>query len=72
MELAQLFDRLVEVVKDVGFPIVAWFVLTSQLEKEREAHEKESLKWAETVNNNTAALERLTQVFEGGNNNGHS
>ena len=53
-----------EPIKDVGFPVLAWYVCTRQLDKEREAHAKESDQFVQALNKNTTVLERLTVYFE--------
>lgn len=64
----ELLDKLADLLQNVGFPIVAWYVCSKQLDAERASHEKEASKWAETVNNNTAAVERLTTFLERSSN----
>lgn len=60
----ELLDKLADLLQNVGFPIIAWYVCSKQLDAERASHEKESAKWSETVDNNTAAVERLTSFLE--------
>lgn len=57
-------ETLVQIIKDVGFPILAWYVCAKQLDKEREAHATESEQFVQALNKNTTVLERLTIYFE--------
>lgn len=53
-------EQIMQYIAQLGFPIVAFLLMWSELGKEREAHENETSKLAEVISNNTQALIRLT------------
>ena len=63
-EALEHVETLVQIIKDVGFPILAWLICIKQLDKEREAHAKESDNYAQALNKYTTVLERLTIYLE--------
>ncbi len=72
METTEIVEIVERIVSNLGFPIaccIAMFcccmLMLKEMSKEREAHQAESAKWVEALNNNTQALnllkERLTR-----------
>lgn len=53
-------EQIMQYIAQLGFPIVAFLLMWSELGKEREAHENETAKLAAVISNNTQALIRLT------------
>ena len=56
-------------VSTVGFPIVMCLLLLYVLYKQNEEHKEEMNKMNESLANNTLAIQRLTDILEGRNNN---
>lgn len=53
-------DSIMQYIAQLGFPIVAFFLLWKELGDERQAHVEESAHLAAVISNNTQALIRLT------------
>ena len=53
-------EQIMQYIAQLGFPIVAFLLMWSELGKERESHENETAKLAAVISNNTQALIRLT------------
>ena len=56
-------------VSTVGFPIVMCLLLLYVLYKQNEEHKEEMNKMNESLANNTLAIQRLTDILEGRDNN---
>lgn len=54
-------EDIITVISNVGFPIAACVFLYLENKQTREAHEKESTKMTEAINNNTLALTKLIE-----------
>ncbi len=63
-------DQIMQYIAQLGFPIVAFLLMWSELGKEREAHDNEMAKLAAVISNNTQALIRLTDKLEGSTQEG--
>ena len=53
-------STIVQLIGSLGFPIAACCYMFYSLEKEREAHKEEMTKITEALQNNTIALQQLT------------
>lgn len=62
-------NMVVEIVKSVGFPILACGALFWLINDMRKSHKAEMDKMAEALNNNTTALTRLMDKLNGGDYN---
>lgn len=62
-------NSIVEIVKSVGFPILACGALFWLINDMRKSHKAEMDKMSEALNNNTTALTRLMDKLNGGGNN---
>lgn len=51
-------------ISNVGYPIVIGFVLLYFIKYQNDQHKEEMDKITEALNNNTAALVRLTSMME--------
>lgn len=51
-------------IGSLGFPIVCCIAMFSMLNKERDAHKEEMSAVTEALNNNTLALQALTDKME--------
>lgn len=60
-----IYQMIISAVGSLGFPIVACIVLFKQNEKLEARHEEESKLFAQAINNNTLAIQRLTDKLEG-------
>lgn len=49
---------------EIGFPLVAVGAMFWMLNKQQDQNRQDSEKWAEAVNNNTAAITRLCEKLE--------
>lgn len=58
-------DQIMQYIAQLGFPIVAFLLIWSELGKERDAHKNETAQLAAVISNNTQALIRLTDKLEG-------
>lgn len=56
-------------VSTVGFPIVMCLLLLYVIYKQNEEHKEEMNKMNESLANNTLAIQRLTDILEGRDNN---
>lgn len=52
-------DIILEAIKTVGFPIVAYVILFWYMVEQRKDHKEEVQKMTEAVNNNTIILQKL-------------
>lgn len=57
-------NAVVQLIGSLGFPIVACGALFWRMVKSDEQHKEEMTKMAEALNNNTAALVKLTEKLE--------
>ena len=55
-------------VSTVGFPIVMCLLLLYVLYQQNEEHKEEMTKMNESLANNTIAIQRLTDILEGRDN----
>ena len=55
-------------VSTVGFPIVMCLLLLYVIYKQNEEHKEEMNKMNESLANNTLAIQRLTDILEGRDN----
>ena len=55
---------LIQLVGSLGFPIVACGALFWRMVKSDEQHKEEMNKMSEALNNNTAALVKLTEKID--------
>ena len=61
--MLELVQFVVEVVKEVGFPIACVGVMFFQQEQERKAHKEESAAWVEALNRNTNVVEKVLTLL---------
>lgn len=61
---------IVQVISQVGFPIAACVALFWKINKQDEAHAKESKELTEAINNNTLVVQKLIDKLDGGDING--
>ena len=54
-------EQVISAIAQVGFPIVFCLLLWKAFGDEKEAHQEETAKLAEAVNNNTQALTTLAE-----------
>ena len=73
MDTVQTVEIVERLVSNLGFPIaccIAMFVccalMLKEMSKEREAHQAESAKWIEALNNNTQALNLIKERLQHG------
>jgi len=59
---------VINAVSTVGFPIVMCLLLLYVLYKQNEEHKEEMAKMNESLANNTLAIQRLTDILEGRDN----
>lgn len=57
-------STITSLIGSLGFPIVCCIAMFSMLNKERDAHKEEMDKLNTTINNNTLALQALTDKME--------
>lgn len=57
-------NTLIQLVGSLGFPIVACGALFWRMVKSDEQHKEEMYKMSEALNNNTAALVKLTEKID--------
>lgn len=57
-----------QLIGSLGFPIVMCLLLYYRMEKQDEAHKEEMNKLTESVNNNTLALQQLSERLINGKN----
>lgn len=57
-------NTLIQLVGSLGFPIVACGALFWRMVKSDEQHKEEMNKMSEALNNNTAALVKLTEKID--------
>lgn len=50
-----------ELIGSIGFPIVMCLLLYYRMDKQDEAHKEEMAKVTESINNNTLALQQLSE-----------
>lgn len=60
----ELVEVAKELVANLGFPIFCVVVMFREMEKEREAHQKESAAWVDAVNRNTIVMEKILTRIE--------
>lgn len=51
-------------ISNLGFPIACVIAMFYMWNKEREEHKKENEKFVEAINNNTKAMENITERLE--------
>lgn len=54
-------NAITQIIGSLGFPIAACFAMFWWTNKQEERHREEMLKITEAVNNNTAAIIKLTE-----------
>ena len=59
-----VFNEIVSLISNVGFPIFACIMIFKELEKQRDTHKTESEKWVEALNNNTNVMKELLNRME--------
>ena len=57
-------QAITSLIGSLGFPIAACIAMFSMLNKEREEHKAEMTKVTEAIQNNTLALQSLTDKLE--------
>lgn len=57
-------ENLVQLISNVGFPIVCAVAMFYSMEREREAHKEESEKWTEALNRNTLVMEKVLERID--------
>lgn len=57
-------NTIIQLVGSLGFPIVACGALFWRMVKSDEQHKEEMNKMSEALNNNTAALVKLTEKID--------
>ena len=62
-------NTIVNIVSNVGFPIACVAALFYLLLKEQKERHEESRDWMKCIDNNTKAIEILTELFKNGENN---
>ena len=62
----EIMEMVIEVIKNVGFPIAVVIYLFWQVEQERKAHKSESDQWVEALNKNTQVMTRLLDRLSAG------
>lgn len=60
MEIVEIVSTL---ISNVGFPIACVVAMFWQMQKERDAHEREAQRWAESFDKNTAVIDHNTLVL---------
>lgn len=55
-------NTMIQLVSNLGFPIVCVGVLFWMQYKQQEAHAKESMRWSDVLAENTEALRDLREV----------
>lgn len=55
-------NTMIQLVSNLGFPIVCVGVLFWMQYKQQEAHAKESMRWTDVLSDNTEALRDLREV----------
>lgn len=55
-------NTMIQLVSNLGFPIVCVGVLFWMQYKQQEAHAKESMRWSDVLSENTEALRDLREV----------
>lgn len=56
---------VVNAISTVGFPIVMCIILLYMMNKQNEEHKEEMNKITESLNNNTLAIQHLTDLLGG-------
>lgn len=64
MEFSQIVELITSLVTNVGFPIAACVAMYTEMRKEREAHQSESARWIEALNNNTQVLVLIKEKLQ--------
>jgi len=54
---------ITQFISNVGFPIVCVVMLWFKMNEDREAHKAEMDKMTEALNNNTLAVQHMSDVF---------
>ena len=57
-------NDLTTLIGTVGFPIVAYGAMFWYMVKQNQSHKEEIDKMAQALNNNTIALQKLTDKFD--------
>lgn len=61
--MMEFLNLIVDVIKEVGFPIACVIFLFWQNYQEQKAHKQESDEWVKAINRNTIVMEKiLTQL----------
>lgn len=58
-------SEVVNLISNLGFPIACVVALFYLLNKQREEHKEECVKFTEAINNNTIALTKLADKLGG-------
>ena len=61
---------IINAISTVGFPIVMCVILLYMLNRQNEEHKDEMAKITESLNNNTLAIQHLTDSLTKEGNNG--
>lgn len=56
--------ELINIIGSVGFPIFACILMFIRMDKQEERHGNEMSKMIETINNNTIAINKLSEQVE--------
>lgn len=59
MTILEILEAAKDIVANLGFPIACVIAMFIQMDREREAHKKESETWVEALNRNTNVMEKL-------------
>ena len=62
---------IINAISTVGFPILRCVILLYMMNKQSEEHKEEMAKITESLNNNTLAIQHLTDTLVKGESNGN-
>lgn len=62
------YSQIVDLIQNVGFPIVVCAALFWYMIKQRDTHKQETDKMTNALNNNTAVLTELVTLMKGRDN----
>ena len=57
------WDQIVSLISQIGFPIVCCVMMWKQMITQQEQHKSEMNELKDALNNNTRAIELLTERF---------
>lgn len=59
-----IVNSISALIGSLGFPIVAYFMMTRSMKEERELHKQEVDELRKVIENNTVTLERISTIIE--------